>query len=224
MYNIIKDGKDVEPLPRLVIAQTEKNHQRVPIYRMPGCNQKNIPVTSWTNTVNDICKKASDEIHQNLNHCVITLFRDENDSLAFHQDKLLDLDENSVIISISFGSPRPFIFQSLYGKQKQQIILQPGSILAIGPNTNKTFSHAIPKLQMKSGPRISISARTVKTFLVNDDTIVGKGDEFQDKNYPMIENHSDETKYTPEMNEKIKFYNNKCDGDLLNLRNIINEK
>jgi hypothetical protein len=87
----------------MVSAQTCKDGSSSAIYRMPGCNQKNIDTTNWTESVKNIVEEASETIGQKFNHCVCTLYRDENDSLAFHTDKILDLEPDSKILSISYG-------------------------------------------------------------------------------------------------------------------------
>ena len=87
----------------MVQGQTDKTGPLSCIYRMPGCNQSNIQTENLSESVKNILDLAKQEVNDDgLNHCVCTLYRDSNDSLAFHQDKILDLEENSLILSISF--------------------------------------------------------------------------------------------------------------------------
>eukprot|EP01083_Nonionella_stella_P191519 708793_1 len=199
MFNFTPNcsNNKVLPIPRLVTGQTYKNNlqcNKYPIYRMPGCNEKNIETTNWTLTVEYIRKLASKKVKQEINHCICTLYKNENDSLGFHKDKLLDLCDNSYILSISFGAARPILFyKDIKGKKvkqhRQTIILQPGSLIAIGPKTNKLYKHAIPKLKQCVGPRISLSMRSIHTLVEenkNDENnykIIGKGKEFQNLNW-----------------------------------------
>jgi len=237
MFHIGKD--QALPIPRLVTAQadhfeiatekkedTEKKEEtekvkKSALYRMPGCNEKNIPVSDWTPTVKKVCELASEEINQKLNHCVLTLFQNEDDSLGFHQDKILYLNENSLILSISFGEARPIQFHSLNGKDSQTILLRPGSLLAIGPKTNKMYVHGIPKLTESVGPRVSLSLRTVDTFIqykkhskedLQNETenfeIVGKGSDYQTKNYPFIKSHDDPENYSETVKKQIESVQN----------------
>lgn len=220
MFNFLKN--QVEPIPRMIAAQTDKESNETPIYRMPGCNESNIPTKQWTPTVEKIVEKASDEISQRLNHGVITLYRDNNDSLAFHQDKVLDLEDDSLILSISFGAARPIVFSPVSAKsrfQKEQtIVLQPGSLIAMGPKTNKEFKHAIPKLRDHVGPRISLSLRTIATFVKGENVVVGKGHEYQCKNYPHIKSHDDKSEYTDTIREQIAI---ECAKSKLGLQQLI---
>ncbi|VBB17651.1 2OG-FeII oxygenase superfamily protein [Yasminevirus sp. GU-2018] len=231
MFNFFNNT--VEAIPRMISAQTDKTSSRTLIYRMPGCNESNIPTTNWTDTVKSVVEKGSNEIGQPLNHCVVTLFRNENDSLAFHQDKELDLKDNSLIVSISFGDPRPIVFEEIDGKRSIRIMLQPGSILVFGPKTNSRFRHAIPKLTEKVGPRISLSARYISTFIehvqesiesnpesvtTSGFVILGKGEEHQTKNYPFIKSHDDVSEYTQEIKELIDKYRQEAYDQLKTLR------
>jgi len=224
MFNISKTV--AYPIPRLVTAQSDRiDSGASAIYRMPGCNEKNIATTKWTPTVRYVCEKASEQINQKLNHCVLTLFRDQEDSLAFHKDKLVDLKDDSLILSISFGETRPILFYSMDGKHRQTIMLRSGSMLAIGPRTNRQYMHAIPKLSDPVGPRVSLSLRTVESYIQYDkdkqyestteenmDTtnkklnfqILGKGAEYQCANYPFTKSHDDVDAYSETVKTQIK--------------------
>ncbi|QKF94361.1 2OG-Fe(II) oxygenase superfamily protein [Fadolivirus algeromassiliense] len=220
MFNI-SPNKDVYPLPRLVSAQTFYDDAKgTPIYRMPGCNEANIKTKPWTKTVKYIRDKASELLGQEFNHCVIGLFRDENDSLAYHKDKLLDLEPNSVIISVSFGASRPIIFKSEKDDSEQIILLRPGSMLVFGQDTNHKYKHTIGKLDTQTDARISLSFRTVNTKVLNGE-IVGQGNDYQCTNYPFIKSFDDESEYTDEMKAKIKMYQDKAQSDIIRIKNAI---
>ena len=205
MFNLNADSKaSVQAIPRMVSGQTYKD--RRPIYRMPGCNERNIRTRDWTPTVAKIRDMASKEVDQELNHCVCTLFRDSSDSLGFHKDKLLDLKENTLILSISFGDVREitFVADEKNRKHKQVVTLQPGSLLAIGPKTNKNYVHGILKSEKECGPRISLSMRTISSFVTSEGKIVGDGEEFQEMNYPFIKSYDKEEEYTEEVKEEME--------------------
>jgi alkylated DNA repair dioxygenase AlkB len=220
MYSFTDNWTKVHPIPRMVSAQTCKDSKTSAIYRMPGCNQRNINTEHWTPTVKNVVEKASKYVKQELNHCVCTLYRDENDSLAFHTDKTLDLKEDSVILSISFGAERPFIFEEIDGKKSETVMLQPGSIMVIGPKTNSRFRHAIPKLKEKTEPRISLSVRTISTQY-NEDTkeITGQGQEYQKKNYPFVMSYEDFGNYSEEIQNQISEYNKEAEEKLNDIKN-----
>jgi len=205
MFNV--GATQANPIPRLVAAQSDRlpNGGGSAIYRMPGCNEKNIPTSDWTPKVRYVCEQASKCIKQPLNHCVVSRYRDENDSLAFHHDKLLDLQDKSLILSVSFGDARPILFSSADGKTRQTLLLQSGSLLAIGPLTNRLMLHSIPKLDDPVGERISLSLRSIETFIQFDPNdrskfvVSGKGAEFQTPNYPFSKSHDDPSLYSDDV-------------------------
>lgn len=196
-----------EPIPRLVAGQCDKSKGTSCIYRMPGCNERNIRTSNWTPTIKKICDMAKEEIGDDFNHCVVTLFRNKDDSLGMHKDKLLDLTDKTHILSISFGATRPIVFKSQDEKHSQTIMLRPGSLLAIGPKTNKTYFHAISKTEEEVGPRLSLSFRSISSF-VNEQTeeISGQGEDHQDVHYPFLGNYS-QYQFTEEQLTIMKEFN-----------------
>lgn len=234
MFNISPNNA-VYPLPRLVAAQTDctldESTESTPIYRMPGCNECNIQTKPWSKTVKYVRDLASKLIGQEFNHCVIGLFRDQNDSLAYHKDKLLDLEEDSVIISVSFGEDRPIYFKSEKDSSEEIINLKAGSLLAFGQKTNHQFKHTIPKLDEPVGARISLSFRTVATKCVknietNTFEIIGQGTEHQTVNYPFIKSFDpklDKTIYTEDMLKQIDEFKQLAKIQLEEIKNLANE-
>lgn len=205
MFNVSGKTDKVAPIPRLVSAQTSTEGDASPVYRMPGCNQSNIVTTQWTPTTRTVIARVEEVIQAEVNHCVHTLFRDERDSLGFHRDKLVDLADEAPIVSVSFGAARPIVFAELDGPRRHTILLQPGSLLAIGPRTNLSFEHAIPKLRDPTGPRISLSIRRSATFLDRaTERIVGRGEAFQTPHYPFIRSHADASTYTEAVRRTIE--------------------
>jgi alkylated DNA repair dioxygenase AlkB len=206
MFNI--GHQCAQAIPRLITAQSDHEEDTFAIYRMPGCNERNIKANDWTPTVKNICDTVSEELDQKFNHCVLTLFRDNKDKLCFHKDKLLDIQDNSLIVSVSLGETRPILFYSEDSKIRQTIMLRSGSALVIGPKTNKTFYHAIPCLVEEVNPRISLSLRAVESYAQfnkedNRFKISGKGEEYQTTNYPFIVSHDDINDYSIETLKEI---------------------
>lgn len=99
-------------------------------------------------------------------------------------------------------------------------VLQPGSLLAIGPKTNRQFMHAIPKLEDAVGQRISLSLRSIETFIKFDEkepkqfVVTGKGAEFQTPNYPFTVSHDDPDMYSKAVKKQIKAATERALGQL----------
>jgi hypothetical protein len=208
-----KDGDDVEakgsgsasasgmksavPIPRYVSAQCDAVDSAH--YRMPGCNQGNIPKFPWTPTVarmRDIAREVTGL--SGLNHCVITLYPDGNGSLAAHHDNLLDLTPGTGVVSMSFGAVRPMLFAEVKTSKTQTINLAPGSLLYIGKKTNSQFTHAIPKVADAVGFRISLTFRDIVARTASTcDTATVTNSEYTSEDYPFLPSHRDV--HTPDM-------------------------
>jgi alkylated DNA repair dioxygenase AlkB len=115
-------------------------------------------------------------IKNSFNSALCNYYRDGNDSIGSHRDDIAVLGENNTIACVSFGSPRlfkmkrvlynPDNMKSLKLNQAQQhmnkdIILNPGSLLIMSGSTQKFFSHEIPKTDIYTQERYSITLRTV---------------------------------------------------------------
>jgi alkylated DNA repair dioxygenase AlkB len=195
MFNMTKLG--AVPIPRYVSAQADAVDSAH--YRMPGCNQCNIPKFPWTPTVawaRDVASAATGI--RGLNHCVITLYPDEDGSLAHHHDNLLDLEPGTGVVSVSFGAARPIHFHATRTTEKEVVNLQPGSLLCIGTKTNKQFTHGVPKLTSRVGPRISLTFRSIvaKTKSTTDTAVV-ENSLYTGEDYPFLPSHRGE--WTPDM-------------------------
>ena len=86
----------------------------------------------------------------------LNLYRDGNDSVAMHGDKLHTLVEGHPIALISLGDPRRMLIRAKAGRRETIAIeLQPGSLLCMSHASQLTHEHGIPKTRKPQGPRIS---------------------------------------------------------------------
>jgi alkylated DNA repair dioxygenase AlkB len=93
--------------------------------------------------------------HVGLNH-----YRDGNDSVAPHNDKLTTLVEGHPIALVSLGAPRRMeIREKLPPRRVVRIDLEPGSLLVMSHAMQHHYDHGIPKTRHAAGPRISLAFR-----------------------------------------------------------------
>ena len=193
IYN--ENTKTMIAQKRLTNTQIQVNHNHhidiVPLYRYPTNNLQSMPIRSrYSKSVKIIIDLVQKQISQPINHVVTAIYRDGRDFIGFHSDKMLDIMKNSQIGSISLGTKREFVFKELdkeKGKEKQDhIILYHGSLIVIGPETNKYFRHSIIKNHNIKTPRISLSLRYINTFWnKSNNKIFGQGEQYQNLNYPL---------------------------------------
>jgi alkylated DNA repair dioxygenase AlkB len=94
------------------------------------------------------------------NSAGLNLYRNANDSVAPHNDKLHSLIEGAPIALLSLGAARRFTLRTkTQPKQKFDLDLEPGSLLVMSYATQLHLDHGIPKTKEPVGPRISIVFR-----------------------------------------------------------------
>ncbi len=88
------------------------------------------------------------------------LYRDGNDSVAPHNDRLADLTEGAPIALVSLGVTRTMaITTKARPVRTMRLPLEAGSLLVMDWRSQHHYDHAIPKDRHVSGPRISIAFR-----------------------------------------------------------------
>lgn len=184
--------KDLVPLKRIKRALAVPDEEgNIPYYRFTVNDQaKHGIMTPMTPTVEKIRQRVSKFCGCEFNHAVVLLYRDGDDSIGYHQDKTLDLDEESPIVSVTLGETRTY---SLVDNPRAptdtlNVDLENGCMVVLGPETNKTYYHAIlPSTNPEEikGQRISLTFRKTQTFKTPDGTLIGKGKDYQTLNWPI---------------------------------------
>jgi alkylated DNA repair dioxygenase AlkB len=86
----------------------------------------------------------------------MNLYRDGNDSVAMHSDKLHILTAPHPITLVSLGAPRRMLIRARTGNRHTLAVdLEPGSLLRMSYASQLTHEHGIPKTKKPQGPRIS---------------------------------------------------------------------
>ncbi len=86
----------------------------------------------------------------------LNLYRDGNDSVAMHGDKLHTLVEGHPIALVSLGAPRRMLIRAKDGKRATLAVeLEAGSLLCMSHASQFTHEHGIPKTRRPQGSRIS---------------------------------------------------------------------
>ncbi len=85
-------------------------------------------------------------------------YRDGNDSVAPHGDKIVKQIAEPVVALVSLGGPRRIVFKPRLGGRSVSWDLQSGDLLVTGGTTQRTWLHSIPKVKL-ANPRISLAFR-----------------------------------------------------------------
>ena len=133
----------------------------VPLYRYSG---NYIPrLNDWAPCLKEMRDILHQSTDQYCNHAVVNRYLNGSDNIGYHRDKDRDFVENSSVLTLSFGQERIFTLKDNSRNITQKIILQPGSLMILGPKTNTEWKHSIPKTKTAKNTRISITFRSIKT-------------------------------------------------------------
>ena len=121
-------------------------------------------VLSWTPELLEIKEKVQLETGLEFNAVLLNLYRNGNDSVAWHSDKEHKIGQNPNIASVTFGQTRPFRFRHKTDKSVGQleIPLHHGTLLLMSGTTNTFWEHHIPKSAKLMLPRINLTFRQIK--------------------------------------------------------------
>jgi alkylated DNA repair dioxygenase AlkB len=86
------------------------------------------------------------------------LYRDGNDSVAWHGDQVGRQRVTTIVAIVSLGSPRTLLLRPEGGGPSVAYPLHSGDLLVQGGTCQRTFQHSVPK-RAHAGPRISVMFR-----------------------------------------------------------------
>jgi alkylated DNA repair dioxygenase AlkB len=90
----------------------------------------------------------------------LCLYRDGNDSVAWHGDNIGRSSTHDTMVAIvGLGATRTFALRPRGGGPSLRIQHHHGDLLVMGGSCQRTWEHAIPKTTKPTGPRISIQFR-----------------------------------------------------------------
>ena len=98
---------------------------------------------------------------ETFNSCLLNLYHDGSEGMAWHSDGEKDLKENGAIASLSFGAERKFAFKHKNTKEVVSLFLESGSLLIMTGTTQKNWLHRLPPSKKKFGPRVNLTFRTI---------------------------------------------------------------
>lgn len=118
----------------------------------------------WTSTLLTIKHRVEQLAEQEFNAVLANLYRNGNDSVAWHSDDEPELGPDPVVASVSLGAERPFELKPKHEKnqRKLRIVLRDGSVLIMGKGCQNNWMHQLPKVKELAEPRINLTFRTIK--------------------------------------------------------------
>jgi len=91
----------------------------------------------------------------------MNLYRDGDDSVAWHRDKIPETIAEPIVALVSLGARRTFALRPLRPPRRQRTLrfeLGAGDLLVTGGTCQRQWEHTVPKVG-SAGPRISLAFR-----------------------------------------------------------------
>lgn len=115
----------------------------------------------WTPELLALKAVAEEKTKETYNSCLLNLYHNGSEGMAWHSDGEKDLKKNGAIASLSFGAERNFAFKHKETKQKVNIVLENGSLLVMKGETQTHWLHRLPPTKKILTPRINLTFRTI---------------------------------------------------------------
>ena len=115
----------------------------------------------WTKELLELKQLVEEKTGGSFNSCLLNLYHNGDEGMAWHSDDEKTLGENSAIASFSFGAERKFSFKHKQTKETISMMLEHGSLLVMKDATQTHWLHCLPKSKRITTPRVNLTFRTM---------------------------------------------------------------
>lgn len=115
----------------------------------------------WTKELLELKAIVESKTGEKFNSCLLNLYHDGSEAMAWHSDAEKDLKKNGAIGSLSFGSERKFAFKHKQSKETVSLLLEHGSLLVMKGETQTHWLHRLPPTTLSKKPRVNLTFRTI---------------------------------------------------------------
>jgi alkylated DNA repair dioxygenase AlkB len=127
-------------------------------YAYSNTTKKALP---WTKELMELKKIVENVSGENYNSCLLNLYHNGDEGMAWHSDAEKDLKKNGAIGSLSFGAERKFSFKHKENKDTVSVLLEHGSLLIMKHQTQTFWLHRLPPTKKIFHPRVNLTFRTI---------------------------------------------------------------
>ena len=117
----------------------------------------------WTKELLDLKTMAEEKTNNSYNSCLLNLYHNGTEGMAWHSDAEKDLKKNAAICSLSLGAERKFSFKHKHSKEVVSLVLKHGSCLVMKGTTQRNWLHRLPPTSLPTKARINLTFRTITT-------------------------------------------------------------
>lgn len=132
-------------------------------YTYSGTTRTALP---WTEELAELKAMVAALLDAPFNSCLANRYHDGTEGMGWHSDDEDTLVENATIASLSLGAERKFVLRHRRDREKKvSLILEHGSLLAMSGETQRHWSHALPKSKRVMDERINLTFRLMKEWV-----------------------------------------------------------
>ncbi|MHC5310283.1 alpha-ketoglutarate-dependent dioxygenase AlkB family protein [Myroides sp. LJL116] len=117
---------------------------------------------AWTNELLELKKIVEQHSQETFNSCLLNLYHNGQEAMAWHSDGEKDLKKDGAIASVSFGAERKFAFKHKQTKEKIDLFLEHGSLLIMKGTTQSNWLHRLPPTTKIDSLRVNLTFRTIE--------------------------------------------------------------
>jgi alkylated DNA repair dioxygenase AlkB len=116
---------------------------------------------AWTKELLELRAVVEGITGTKFNSCLLNLYHDGDEGMAWHSDDESSLGRNTTIASLSFGAVRKFSFKHKENGGTISVLLENGSLLVMKDATQRHWLHCLPKSKKVTRPRVNLTFRTI---------------------------------------------------------------
>ncbi len=116
----------------------------------------------WTKELLTLKTLIENETGATYNSCLLNLYHNGDEGMAWHSDGEADLKKDGAIGSLSFGAERKFAFKHKQTNEKVVLTLEHGSLLVMKDTTQTYWLHRLPPTKKIVKPRVNLTFRTIE--------------------------------------------------------------
>lgn len=116
----------------------------------------------WTPELLALKQRCEEVSGETYNSCLLNLYHDGSEGMAYHSDGETDLKKHGAIASLTFGAERKFLFKHKTSKEKVEVFLENGSLLIMKGTTQDNWLHRLPPTTKVKTPRVNLTFRTIE--------------------------------------------------------------
>lgn len=116
----------------------------------------------WSKELLELKTLIEQKTGETFNSCLLNLYHNGSEGMAWHSDGEKDLKKNGAIASMSFGAERKFAFKHKETKELINVHLENGSLLIMAGTCQTHWLHRLPPTKKINTPRINLTFRTIE--------------------------------------------------------------